>query len=201
MQGRWGFWGLVVLGLGIIAIGVIVMLSQGGSSLGSGGIPEIAGGQTAREAYEVLSPWLAEWHEGAGVVSCATSVARGSRNGDGWTFQVYAPECGRMALVRIQGQDLQVLRESGSLYSLSLLNVDMWHMDSSELLRLWWRNGGQEAWQQPESASLHLRLGMDRDEGPIWQVIVVRGQGNDLAVWEIAADTGKIVGRDGGGLP
>jgi hypothetical protein len=166
-------------------------------------MPEVAGGQTAQQARSAVQSWLANWHAGAGIVSIATAYQRGDANDEaGWQVQVYAPGKQRIAILRVHGQEIWVLREIEAPYAQTILPESAWRMDSHDTINLWWQNQGQDVWSRVETEMLHMRLALNESGVPTWQITVTQQESSALTFWELAADTGEILQiNQTGGVP
>jgi hypothetical protein len=149
--------------------------------------------QTSKEAYTVLAAWMSDWHPDAAVVSCTTSQHLDRETDEGWTFQVYAPANNRIALVKVAGQQLWVLRELTARYPVTTLPDITGQKDSDEVLKVWWEEDGRTLWQQSDTEAVHLRLGPGSAGAPTWQITLARSSGQDLAFTEFDAVTGQRI--------
>lgn len=195
-RGRRLAWAALILGAAGLAFFGVAIAGEIQPRKGHAPMPAgLGNAQTARDAYTVLTAWMSDWQPDAAMVSCTTSQRRDRDTDEGWTFQVYAPANNRIALVKVAGQQLWVLRELTGRYPVTTLSDVAWQKDSDEVLKLWWRDGGQALWQQPEIEALHLRLGLNGAGAPTWQVTLARSPGRSdaahLPFWEFDAVTGQ----------
>lgn len=165
----------------------------------STGIPGVTQSPTAREAYSLVEAWAPQWLADAVVVRLTTTHQPQGDSEGGWTFQVYSPSRKALAAVRVQGQEVSILRETAALYAQRALPEDAWTVDSSGALETWWVNGGQAAWERPGAEAVALRLGFNGDNQLTWQVTVSWTSSEQLGFWEIDAGSGEILSISEGG--
>ena len=193
---------LALLVLSVLAVGFLAVTLQGEvRRQAPQPLPAMAGGVSSRQARDLVSTWTAGWQPDAGIVSCAVTYRRNNRTEEGWNCQVYAPGTKQLALVLVQGPEVRLLRETAALYPQTVLPATAWKTDSATVLNSWWQNGGQAVWEQALTEALHLRLGLNADGRPTWQITVTQEQGATLRFWELRADTGEFLQRNVGGMP
>jgi len=162
-------------------------------------MPDVDRGVSARQAHARVVAWAQEWLPDATVVRINTTHHRVPQADGGWTFQVYSAERAALAAVRVQDQEVSVLRETAALYPQHELPADDWRLDSSEAIQLWWENGGKAAWERTDAEAVSLRLGLN-DAGTLtWQITVTWTQSDRLGFWEIDAGSGEVITIDTGG--
>lgn len=200
-RGRPFIWALIIASA--LALLIVSRALWGEFEARGNRMPEVAGGQTAQQARSAVETWLADWHTDGGIVSCATTYQRGESNAEaGWQVQVYAPSKGRIAMLRVRGQEIWVLREISAPYAQAMLPESAWHLNSDEVINRWWQHEGQTVWSRRESEALHLRLALNKAGVPTWQVTVTQRDSMGLTFWDIAADSGDILQiSQTGGVP
>ncbi|MBN1247314.1 MAG: hypothetical protein JXC32_06620 [Anaerolineae bacterium] len=161
-------------------------------------MPALGAGQAAKAAYATMTQWASGWASDAAVVNCTTSCTRNDGGSDAWQFQVHSADLGRIAAARVQGSEVVVLRESAALFKQRPLPLDAWKLDSSQAVQVWWNNGGQTAWNQPDTEALHVRLGLNTDSRLTWQFTVTYGADDALGFWEISAQDGVLLSQNAG---
>ncbi len=193
---------LALLVLSVLAVVFLLVTLQGEvARQPAPGLPLVAGGVTVRQARDLIQAWSVAWQPDAGIVSCAVTLRRNNQTEEGWNCQVYSPGKKRIALVLVQGSEVRVLRETAALYAQPPLSAQAWQTDSPTVLNRWWQNGGQTVWGQVRTESLHLRLGVNVEGIPTWQITVTQAQSAALTFWELRADTGEFLQRNVGGSP
>jgi hypothetical protein len=153
----------------------------------------IGGGQSAREARRSLEKWTTSWAEEVVLVTASSSMIKDSDR-DPWTFLVYAPRRGRIAVVTIMGSEVLVLRERSIVYAQPSIDDQAWQIDSDEALERWWQQTGYRVWERPDAHSLHIRLGLNKENVVAWRISVLDAEGQILDLWEMRADTGDTTG-------
>lgn len=193
---------IILLALALAAlIATLLLLSQHlfgaqpGSGVAAGQMPRLFQQQSAHQAYEVAVEWANAWQADAGLVSCIGTQTRGAETSQGWTMQLYSAEASRIALVRVSGNQVSVLRETAALYPQTSLDREIWQVDSKSLLREWWRSGGADVWHRPGTDNLNLKLGRNADDILTWQVTVTNKNGSALDFWEFDATEGELMTR------
>jgi hypothetical protein len=191
-NGRLFVWALIIASL--LALLIVGRALWGEFEARGSRMPRIASGQTAQQARDAVETWLADWHADGGIINCATSYQRGETNAEaGWQVQVYSPGKKQIAILRVRGQEIWVLREVSAPYPQNILPEAAWQVDSDEMMDLWWQHEGQVVWSRTESEALHVRLALNKADAPTWHVTVTQRDGIGLTFWEIAADTGDIL--------
>jgi hypothetical protein len=147
----------------------------------------------------MIKQWTPAWAPDAAILSCAADYSRKGQASDAWRFQVYSAARGQIVATRIQGTEVIVLHETTALFRQQPMPLDEWTLDSDEAIRIWWDNGGQAAWNRPDSGVLHARLGPNKEHRLVWQMTVTYGVNDALGFWEIAARDGAVLSQNVGG--
>jgi len=158
--------------------------------------PVLGDGQTARQAYTVLEVWAKDWAADTQLVTVSNARVKQDTGGTGWTFQVYAPSKQQIAIVLVDQKKVWVLREQIARYAQSPVPVALWSIDSQTALTQWWQADGAHLWAQPYTQGLYLRLAMQADGVPAWQLNVLNTAGDLAQTWAMRADTGAVLRKD-----
>ncbi len=194
-------WGVIAGSL--VLLGLVAFSVWNAQAISGSRMPDIAGGQKAKEAYELVQAWATStWLEDARMVNCQTSYSSLQEMNEGWTFQMYSPSKQVLAIIILQGKEPRLLREIAALYPQTALPLSDWVMDSQDAMSTWWKNGGSTIWGREDSEGVHLFLGLNTKAQMVWQVTVTQKGSVDLSYWEIAADNavGQVLERYIGGV-
>ncbi|MGC9358519.1 MAG: hypothetical protein ACP5GX_11660, partial [Anaerolineae bacterium] len=116
---------LLILGLGLIAMAIVVALALSwlqpqsvleNTHTGSGLSSIFEKGQSAREAYARAEAWTASWANDAQVVAASTVFERHSESHSGWTFQLYSQDRGQLAIIMVSEAETRVINKQAALY-------------------------------------------------------------------------------------
>ncbi|MBN1487675.1 MAG: hypothetical protein JW981_08540 [Anaerolineae bacterium] len=183
----------------ILLAGVVALLlgaAQPGTGPTTGGGVPIIGGISARQAYETLQNWSAEWASDAGITSASTAILRNGQ-GSGWTFQVYSPGRKHLATVLINGNEVVVLKDQRIPRTQKRIDTTAWQIDSNRIIANWWNARGQTLWNSEEAHSLYLYLEHNQQNDLTWQLILLNKEGDLMDSWDAHADTGEPIQRGG----
>ncbi len=184
------FLSLITVVLAVLTAVVLMVQRGNGASVGSAGRPYPAPALTAKQAYKLLQGWAGDWAADAELVTASLSLVKDEGRDAPWSFLIYSRTKRRIAVVTVAGSELTVLREQRAVYPQVGLDPELWVLDSPAILERWWHQGGDEAWANPETRSLHLRLGTEAD-AVVWRVSVLDPYGEPIGFWGVRADSGE----------
>lgn len=189
------FWtlitGTVVLAV-LSALMIVLLQTQREATAPPEELP-LPGGQTARAAHTTLQRWTSSWADDAAILSASTSLLKTQQSEGVWTFMIYSPRKGKLALVSVRKAEVVILREQPALYPQRPMPPQAWSIDSDEAINRWWQASGRSTWLGASAQSLHLRLGRGQADEPTWQITVLNVKGELIEIWEIHADTGERI--------
>ncbi len=173
------------------------MLTRPDTSTAQATLPVIAGGQSAREAFEQVMTWAGDQDLTLEPVSISI-ISRRDEPAARWTFLLYQAEKKKLWIVNATPEGVQVLRERAALYAQRPFAPDVWTVDSDTVVSSWWAANGETTWSDPEAHSLSLHLGQDASGALAWTVAVLDQKSQVLDVFRIDAETGDILPLSGG---
>ena len=185
--------GLIVMALGVALLLIISPPRDGDESLPAVPPPQIGGGSSAQEAYQVLQPWAANWAAESGLIALSASLQKKGQAEGGWTFQLYAPANKKLAVVTVAAGEVRLLKEQSAFYQQHPLAPTAWPLDSSTLFTHWWEERGAVIWSQPPAQSLYFQLGAQPEGAVTWTISVLDTEGAVLDFWEVDATTGQAI--------
>ncbi|MGC9399004.1 MAG: hypothetical protein ACP5HM_07690 [Anaerolineae bacterium] len=199
--------GLLLLGMTLLVTALVIaiisglitptMLQRGGDVAASLSAPDVANGQSAREAFAQILAWSATQNLQFELLSLSTTLRRDAQS-QSWTFQLYRPENRQLTIVVADGTEVHVLRQLTALYPQKPLATDAWVTDSDEVLQMWWERSGKATWSQPEAHTLTLHLGRDATGAPVWTLTVLDEGNHVLDVFQMHGESGAILPTPGG---
>ncbi len=185
----------------MLALGTafVIGLAQAGPSASSPRatqLPQVGGTQTARQAYAALQPWMSGWAGDAQLVSVYASLLKSEVLGMGWSFQVYSPSRQQLAVVLVSPEKIWVLRDQPIVYPQQSLNLQLWSLDSDEVLASWWPQYGAALWGGSKAQSLHIHLGTTKEGVLVWQISLLDAAGDLLDYGVLRADNGELISSE-----
>ena len=196
---------LVILwGLGVLVIGVLgalgLLLSQTGrpqpsvpvevqaavpsalTTQASYRLPETP--HSAQNLYAQAEQAAQRWQPDAALVSAAASWSFASLDNFSrpidWTFQFYSPSTARVYVISVSGTTVTPIRETLSPYSLPVIDVERWQIDSYQALNTWLNRGGGAFLKRTAIVDVSIRLARPQGNAPVWMVVGIDDSGQAI---------------------
>jgi hypothetical protein len=112
---------------------------------------------------------------------------------DRWTFHFYSPSQQRMLILRVVDGRAERLRVALVPQPLPILSLDQWKIDSTEALRIWWEQGGEEFVRQHTDVTINLKLRTEPGgTRAVWSVVGASSEAYRMI--QLDSRDGSIIG-------
>ena len=152
------------------------------------------GKMTAKMAFTAAEPVALRWASDAQLLNVRTKFSAGSNfhGGQGeWTLVFYSPDKISTALISVLDNKATFINERKGDYNPELQSIEIWHIDSPEVVDLVLKDGGNEFLRDQPGAVLILFLDME-GQGD-WKGRFIHKETRRTFVVQLGAETGEII--------
>jgi len=149
---------------------------------------------TARTAYDVARPAVLRWAEDSRLVGLSGTwdSATNYLNGEGdWSLLFYSPSQSSVALVSVVEGSAAVVDTHGVMQQPQLQMIELWRLDSPEVIKLLKRNGGDEFLRGQPQAGLALSLSLVGQSA--WSARLINQESRRILQAQFNADDGELI--------
>jgi hypothetical protein len=120
---------------------------------------------SARTMYQQAERSAKQWQPDAGLVAASTNWAFADVDGFSelvdWTFTFFSARKQEVYVVTVRRDQVTPIRETLAPYSLPVIDLDSWLIDSHQAISKWLESGGGELLQHYPVVNVSVRLGME----------------------------------------
>lgn len=147
---------------------------------------------TAQTAFQIAEPAAREWSADAQLLAANASwPQQGWQMGAGnWTLTFYSAGKGATSLIRVSGNEAQLVNVNSASRQYQPASTDNWRIDSPDLINRLLATAAENEYGQIDAGSLLLSL--HTNQGLQWEAIILELPGGGLQI-TVDAATGQAL--------
>ncbi|UCG25852.1 MAG: hypothetical protein JSW55_07645 [Chloroflexota bacterium] len=149
---------------------------------------------TAKTAYDLARPAALRWAKDSQLLSLSGTwdSARNYLDGEGdWSLLFYSPSQSSIALVSVAEGSATVIDTHGVTQQPPVQTIELWRLDSPEVVNLLKSNGGNEFLRGQPQAGLALSLNLVGNTA--WSARLINQETRRIFDVRLEADDGELI--------
>ena len=149
---------------------------------------------TAKTAYDLARPATLRWAKDSQLLGLSGTWDSGSNLLDGegdWSLLFFSPSKSETALVSVTEGNAAVINTHGVMMQPRVQAVELWRLDSPQVINLLKYHGGDEFLRAQPKAGLVLSL--DLVEESVWSARLINQEVRRILEVQLDADNGELI--------